>query len=251
MKVKRLFLALVLLAMIAAAFGVTSNAFAAGACSTEYTVVRGDTLRIIAARCDTTVYALQRANPSIGSGNLIFPGQVLLLPGAQFATPQGLSGYVVRRGDTVKSIAAFFGLSVDSLLTANPEITDVNLIYEGQRLTVSDIGLIPEPVPGNMPQASGTYVVQRGDTLRIIAAKFDTTVDAILQVNMGIYNPNLIYAGQTINLPAGAAFYFVQYGDTLRIIAARFGTSVDNLLALNPVIYNPNLIFPGQAIRLR
>ena len=47
MKVKRLFLALVLLAMIAAAFGVTSNAFAAGACSTEYTVVRGDTLRII------------------------------------------------------------------------------------------------------------------------------------------------------------------------------------------------------------
>ena len=51
-------------------------------CGTSVTVVNGDTLRKIAERCGTTVYALRRANPEIGSGDLIYPNQALLLPGA-------------------------------------------------------------------------------------------------------------------------------------------------------------------------
>jgi LysM repeat protein len=43
-------------------------------------------------------------------------------------------------------------------------------------------------------------VVQRGDTLRIIANKFGTTVDALLALNPNIKNANLIYAGQVINV---------------------------------------------------
>ena len=87
-------------------------------------------------------------------------------------------------------------------------------------------------------------------TLRKIADRLNTTVDAILKVNPQISNPNLIYAGQVINLPAGLSTYIVQKGDTLRIIAARFGTSVENLLGLNPQITNANLIYVGQVVRL-
>jgi len=50
------------------------------------------------------------------------------------------------------------------------------------------------------PTKISTYVVQVGDTLKIIASKFGTTVDNLLGLNPAIANPNLIYAGQLIRV---------------------------------------------------
>jgi len=248
MNTKKFFQLFVLIAMLVALFATTSSAFAA-ACGTSVTVVSGDTLLKIANRCGTTVSALRRANPGIGSGSLIFPGQVLQLPGAIVGTDGGFFIYIVARGDTLRSLASRFGTTVDALLAANPDITNANVIYEGQRLKVFSGSVTP---PNNPPPASGqVYYAQRGDTLRKIAAKFNTTVDAILKVNAQINNPNLIYVGQSITIPADVSTYQVQKGDTLRIIANKFGTTVDALLALNPNIWNANLIYAGQVIRIR
>jgi LysM repeat protein len=246
----------VLLLVLLASFASTSSAFAApalvGQCGTSVTVVTGDTLRKIADRCGTSVAALRLANPEIGWGNLIYPNQILLLPGAILYGENGYDTYIVTRGDTLKSLANRFGTSVDVLLSLNRSITNVNLIYEGQRLVVpSGRGVPVPPPPNNPPPANGQiYYAQSGDTLRKIAARFNTSVDAILKVNPQITNPNLIFVGQGIVIPAGVSTYVVQRGDTLRIIANRFGTTVDNLLVLNPNIKNPNLIYVGQVIRV-
>ena len=243
---KKFFQLFVLASVLVATFATTTIASAAYSCSMTVTVVQGDTLRKIADRCGTTVYALRRANPTIGSGDLIYPDQLLLLPGALVSGNNGYSTYIVMRGDTLKSLANRFGTSMDVLVSLNVEITNINVIYEGQRMVVPST-----PPPATPPPASGkTYTVQRGDTLRKIADRLNTTVDAMLKVNPQIYNPNLIYVGQVINLPAGLSTYVVQYGDTLKIIAARFGTSWESLLALNPQITNANLIYVGQVIRL-
>lgn len=247
MNTKKLLQLFVLVAVLLATFASTGSAFAAG-CGTSVTVVSGDTLYKIANRCGTTVSALRRANPEIGSGSYIFPGQVLQLPGAILGTDGGYFIYIVARGDTLKSLAARFGTTVDALLAANRDITNPNLIYEGQRLTVYTSPGTPPPPP---PVGGQTYYVQRGDTLRKIAAKFSTTVDAILRLNPQITNPNVIYVGQAITIPAEVSTYLVQKGDTLRIIANRFGTTLEALLALNPGIKNPNLIYVGQVIRVR
>ncbi|HET9587231.1 MAG TPA: LysM peptidoglycan-binding domain-containing protein [Anaerolineales bacterium] len=249
MNTRKFFLLSVLVAVLLASFASTSSALAAG-CGTSVTVVSGDTLLKIANRCGTTVSALRRANPEIGSGSLIFPGQVLQLPGAILGTDGGYFIYIVARGDTLRSLASRFGTTVDALLAANPEITNANVIYEGQRIKVYSGPATPPP--NNPPPAGGQiYYAQRGDTLRKIAAKFNTTVDAILKANPRITNPNLIYVGQAITIPSGASTYIIQRGDTLRIIAGKFGTTVDALLALNPGIRNPNLIYAGQIIRVR
>lgn len=213
---------------------------AASACGNSVTAVSGDTLFKIATRCGTTVSALQLAN-GLGSSTLIYAGQTLLLPGALIYGTNGYDTYYVARGDTLKSLATRFGTTVDALLSLNPSITNANMIYEGQRLTVPSGGTV---VPGQ------GYVVQRGDTLRKIADKFGTTVEAILKVNPQITNANVIYAGQSITIPAGVTKYVVQSGDTLRIIAARFGTTVDSLMSLNPEISNANIIYVGQVIRV-
>ena len=250
MNTKHLFQLFVLAAVLLASFASTSSVFAAS-CGTSVTVVSGDTLRKIADRCDTTVSALRRANPEIGSGNLIYPGQVLLLPGTILGSDGGYLIYIVARGDTLKSLAARFGSTVDSIVASNPDITNPNVIYEGQRLTIYNAGGPGNPPPTPPPSNGQVYYVIKGDTLRKIAAKFSTTVDAILRLNPQITNQNLIYVGQAIAIPAQPSNYTVQRGDTLRIIANKFGTTVDAILALNPGIKNPNLIYVGQVIRVR
>ena len=73
---------------------------------------------------------------------------------------------------------------MDAILRVNPQITNPNVIYVGQAIAI--------------PAAPVTHVVQRGETLRIIANQYGTTVDAILALNPSIRNPNLIYVGQAI-----------------------------------------------------
>lgn len=246
---KKLIQVLLLVVMLVSSLFTTGNAYAASICGNAYTVVSGDTLRSIAAACGTTVFALRRANPEIGLGNLIYPGQVLYLPGAILYGGNGYNTYIIARGDTLKALAARFYTSMDALVSLNPDITNINVIYEGQRLVVPTGQVIPGPTPQPVPGMQ-VYTVQWGDTLRKIAARFDTSVEALLQANPQIWNPNWIFAGQQVNIPGGSSSYVVQPGDTLKKIAARFGTSYESLLALNPQITNPNLIYVGQIIRI-
>jgi LysM repeat protein len=247
MNAKKFLQLFILAAVLLASFASTSAAFAVG-CGSSVIVESGDTLLKIANRCGTTVSALKLANPQIGSGNLINPGQSLALPGSILGTDGGYFIYIVARGDTLKGLAVRFATTVEALLAANPAIKNPNVIYEGQHVKVYDSQTPPPPPP---PPSGQAYYVQRGDTLRKIASKFSTTVDAILKANPQISNPNVIYVGQAITIPAGVATYVVQRGDTLRIIANKFGTTVENLLRLNPDIRNANLIYVGQVINVQ
>ena len=104
------------------------------------------------------------------------------------------------------------------------------------------------------------YQIQRGDTLSALSRRFGTTIDALMQANPQIQNPNLIYAGQQLNLPgSGDSFeqppsgngaqYTVRSGDTLSAIGARFGVSYQAIASANGIA-NPNLIYPGQRLTI-
>ncbi len=247
MSTKKFVQLLLLLALVAATFMTTTSAQAASSCGTSYTIVKGDTLTKIAAKCGTTVSALRRANPEIGSGNKIYPGQVLLLPGPLIKGSNGFDTYIIARGDTLKALAKRFDTTVDYLMSLNKDIKDANVIYEGQRLVVPAKG---SGTPAPTPAPSGrTYTVQKGDTLRKIAAWTFTTVDEILKSNPQIKDANKIYIGQVINLPPGVNRYAVQKGDTLKKIASKFSTTVESLKSLNN-LSDPDKIEPGQVLRL-
>ncbi len=241
---KMQFRSLVLLAVLVGSLAFTIPASAGSMpCGSNYTVIKGDTLRKIATRCGTTVFALMLANPQISNANVIYPGQVFVLPGALIKDANGNDIYIVARGDTLKELAARFNTTISKLLALNPAITNANLIYEGQRLMIASV-VAPPPTSGH------TYIIQPGDTLRKIADRVGSTVNALLQVNPQITNANLIYAGRRLALPIGVTSYIVQPGDTLKKIATMFGTTVESLLKLNPQITNPNLIYSYQLLKI-
>ena len=95
-----------------------------------YTVQRGDTLSSIAARYGTSwrhISGFRSGNP-----NVIYVGERLRVGGGVQSTRRA---YVVRRGDTLSSIAARYGTSwrhISGFRSGNP-----NVIYVGERLTIN------------------------------------------------------------------------------------------------------------------
>ncbi|EGL81348.1 cell wall hydrolase SleB [Caldalkalibacillus thermarum TA2.A1] len=52
-----------------------------------------------------------------------------------------------------------------------------------------------------VPGITSAYMIQPGDTLSELAQKFGLSVDDILKLNPNIKDPDLIYAGDSLNLP--------------------------------------------------
>ena len=105
-----------------------------------YRVQSGETLYIIGQRFGISLEAILAANPQIVDPDQIFPGQIICLPTGEPQCPQGFI-YNVQPGDTLFSIAEQFGIDLQKLIDANPQIPDTDLIAVGQPIC------IPVPVP--------------------------------------------------------------------------------------------------------
>jgi LysM repeat protein len=177
----------------------------------------------------------------------------LLVAGMVF-TPAGATAtcgdlYVVKVGDYMKKIAETCGVTLDSLIKANPEIKDASKIYPRQIIRIK--------AGATIPTTGAEYVVKRGDTLSLIARTYGTTVQELLKLNPNIKDASKIYVGQVVKLSAGSTTipvtggeYVVQRGDTLSRIARNYGTTVQELLKLNPSIKDASKIYVGQVIKL-
>jgi LysM repeat protein len=211
--------------------------------------------------------------------------------------------HAVRAQDTIQYLAQLYGSDLDLIIQLNG-LNPNGFITVGQQLVIpvripNPVPVTAAPQPTGQPQATSTprpqatsvpqptattrppvtgttsYTVQPGDTLTTIAARFNTTVATLSQLN-GIVNPDRIFWGQRIVVPAPGAppatatprpqatvrptatqpptsqpvTYIVQPGDTLFRISVRFGVSVAQLIQLNGIA-NPNLIFIGQVLTVR
>ena len=161
-----------------------------------YTVQSGDTLYGISKQFGVSVDELKRINNL--TSNTLSVGQVLVIPtsSSEIPTPPDHNvgyetTYVVKRGDSLWSIANNYGITVDELKNANG-ITN-NMLTIGQEL------IIPVSVPSDSTNTT-TYVVKRGDSLWLIANKYNTTVDNLKTLNN--LSTNLLTVGQELIVPA-------------------------------------------------
>ena len=141
---------LLTIVILLASFASTESAQAWSNCGGTYVVQWGDTLSKIANACGTTVSALYAANP--GLGYYIYAGQVLVMPAGSSNTQSSYTGsYTVQNGDTFAKIAGRYGVSINALWAANPQIWNINQIYVGQVINV--------PTPSGTSDSSWFQIV--------------------------------------------------------------------------------------------
>ncbi|MDI3281639.1 MAG: LysM peptidoglycan-binding domain-containing protein, partial [Bacillota bacterium] len=110
--------------------------------------------------------------------------------------------YIVQRGDTLFLIARRFGVSLEALIAANPQLPDPNRIFPGQVLIIPRPGEPPRPPAA--PPGFVVYVVRRGDTMWSIARRFGLELQAVIDANPQVEDPNRIFPGQMLFLPLPA-----------------------------------------------
>ncbi|HTJ26261.1 MAG TPA: LysM peptidoglycan-binding domain-containing protein [Candidatus Limnocylindria bacterium] len=190
-----------------------------------YQVVDGDSIDAVAKRFGVDVFSLMGANAEVNG--LFRPGGVIAL---------GDLTTIARPGDTLQTIATFYGLAarVPELLAANP----------------SGIPLVAQQmiVPGNPDRvalAQGTTLVAFAQANATSVAELLAVNAAILVVpNTSIVLPKVTYAttGSTISV-----VYLAVAGETLGELAERFlgADTPENQAAIQHE--NPTLVFPLAA----
>ena len=179
-------------------------------CGSTYVVQYGDWMVKIANKCGVTYAALLSANPQIITPWLIYPGQVLTIPAGsipQTGTPvlsvtpnSGVPGTTINLAGAgfQANTNVHLGLSAigaQTFAAENQVTTNANGQFTAQMViptsaTPGTTWQVQADVPGQtvkalanftvVPQpggATGTYVVQYGDTLRKIAANLQYHLD--------------------------------------------------------------------------
>lgn len=203
-----------------------------------YIVKKGDSLWSIASKNNTTVDNIKKLN-NLSSNNLSI-GQVLKLScDAEKEDIKESNIYTVKKGDSLWLIANKYGTTVDELKNAND--------LKSNTLSIGQTLIIPEKKE-NTNKIS--YVVKKGDSLWLIANKYDTTVEKIKSTNN--LKSNTLSIGQVLVIPSSSEFitYTVKKGDNLWLIANKYNTTVDNIkklnnLSSNNLQINQKLILPA------
>ena len=247
------------------AVAATSDADAA-----TYRVQAGDSLWSIATKHNISIAQLKSLNNL--NSNLIFPNQVLQVSGASTTvrntnTTTSGSTYTVRSGDSLAAIAARYGTTYQNIMRLNG--LNSFLIHPGQQLKVSGTAVsnqATQQTTNNTSVGTGSYyTVQPGDSLALIASKYGTTYQNIMNLN-GL-SGFLIHPGQKLKVSGTAvsnqvtqqqtttnvnmgngSYYTVQPGDSLALIASKYGTTYQNIMNLNGL--SSFLIHPGQKLKV-
>ena len=243
--------------------GVPFQAMAAppGQGPVTHVVQPGESLSSIAMRYGVSLVDLARAN-GLTTRSWVYTGQVLQVPGAGAASAAGATGgvHVVQRGETLASIAWRYGVTVDQLVQANG-LPSSHWIYVGQRLVVPGAAQAGA-TQVVAPPSGGVHVVQVGESLSSIAARYGLSVWDLAQAN-NLSVLSWVYVGQQLALPgvaggqapaqaevpSGGAVHVVRPGETLASIAWRYGVTVDRLVQANG-LRSANLIYVGQQLRV-
>jgi membrane-bound lytic murein transglycosylase D len=118
-------------------------------------------------------------------------------------------GLETKKGDTAGQLAEAHGISVAALKAFNPNLERLKSgrLAPGQYLAlptpaVAEASLdIPDPAIEKFPHSSGrarVHTVRRGETMRTIALKYDTSPERLMKIN-GLRKPR-IFPGQTLLL---------------------------------------------------
>jgi LysM repeat protein/uncharacterized protein YkwD len=192
----------------------------------RYTVQQGDTLYSIGTRYGLTWQQMARAN-GLGEFSVLKVGSQIVLPGVDSVDQQIASApltqsaavaetatvnvdeifYTVVEGDTIYGIALRYGVNWETLATYN-DFAENSILSIGAQVKIPTPAtggaatnrVVTEEVAALTQQSGRRHIVQTGDTLWSIAAKYSVDWHTLMRVNnMG--ENSLLAIGQEVRLP--------------------------------------------------
>lgn len=215
-----------------------------------HTVQSGDSYDQIARIYGSTVAAIKEANNVGPDDDIIYPGDVLIVPVPVPAVVETVDPASVTAVAPEPTALPTDAPTAEPTIepTAEPTSAPTAETVEGESTEAVEV--------------QSTYTVARGDTLMEIADRFEVNVIELGRLN-NILNYNLIYVGQVLNLPVeeeaaaeatpaptntpAPVRHFVQFGDSVYRIAARYGVTAQAIIEANG-IENANRIYYGQML---
>ncbi len=166
----------------------------------------------------------------------------------------------VRRGETLSHIAELYRTSARAIAAAN-NISTKSIIRVGQRLKIPTKHYTPPAASSKSTETahkdkSGKTIhrVQRGDSLWLLAGRYDTNIKEIMRLN-DLKSTNL-HIGQKLVISKGtevvepvsdAKQYRVRRGDSPYTIALEHKMSLERFLRINNLTPRSK-IYPGQVL---
>jgi membrane-bound lytic murein transglycosylase D len=164
-------------------------------------VRRGETLSVIASRYGTSVRAIMEAN-NLRRSNYLKAGWRIKVPTrggsvshakkpvVHSAKPKGgVYEYVVRRGDSLWTIAQRFGTTTEVIRSYNQ--------LRSNKLAIGQILKIPKSRASSRPDKTKTYQVRKGDSPYLIARRYRMDLSQFLRLN-NLTPRSTIFPGQIV-----------------------------------------------------
>ena len=225
-------------------------------------VIKGDTLWSISKQYNISLELILAFN-NIRNKDSLSIGQIIKIPQDNLSAANHTS-HIVKKGETLWTIARQYNLTMDSILTTN-NITNPELIYIGQQIKIpsyKNVTATPEKNVTNKPVINGNnsnnninppknaepiiYTVKAGDNLWNISRKYGVSVEVIISVN-NLKEKDLLSLGQKLEIPAiGGGIsksnqkqeptivtYTVVKGDTLWSISRRYDVNMSTIISAN------------------
>jgi len=225
-------------------------------------VTKGETLWSISKQYNTPLEPILACN-NIKDKDTLSIGQIIkILKGNLPAADSTM--YIVKKGDTLWTIAQQYNLTVNSIL-ANNNISNSELISIGQEMkipshknAVAETNIVNQTVidkknnniNNNISQPENAepivYTVKSGDNLWNISRKYGVSVEVIIDIN-NLRDKDLLSLGQKLEIPAiGGGVsntnqkqeptiitYTVVKGDTLWSISQRYDVKMGSIISVN------------------
>ncbi|MCD8287512.1 MAG: LysM peptidoglycan-binding domain-containing protein [Porphyromonadaceae bacterium] len=224
-----------------------------------YRVEEDDSLDSIGSRFNVTTDIIIQYNPELKQAPPA-KGHLLLIPvrynTAQIANASKTFEHIVSSGETLYSLSRMYGVSINSIISLNPEAEEV--IRTGDTLHIPQ-----NAIEGNPIQSQDTYVyhtVAAGETLYSLSIRYHTSVNGILNDNPGI-TPQTLAIGQVIRISSDnidlserqpdndQVFYYQVKSrkETIESVAEEFGVTVEEILQVNG---GKNLVEKGNRVAI-
>lgn len=220
-----------------------------------YEVKKGDSLYGIANRYGWSIDILDELNPSLGKKlekgvKVYYPVDIESQNGEEdnnsdFTPPEvyPVIRHVVKKGDSVYSIAKMYGVKVDKIYLYNPSAKSI--LKRGEIITIPQ-----EPELINEGSSFLYYAIKDGDTLSDIANAYNTSVEQLLRDNKGVSENNFA-SGDILRISVNSNkdnkvvkevdethiaridTYKAEKNDTWESVAEKTGVDIEDLLEAN------------------